>query len=264
LAVTTLSKPPSPEATVFNETQYVLPYSPGVERHFWNYARSRIIERHLRRSNSKIFNHDALVLDVGCGVGLAVDYLRRVGIDCQGVELGRPKVRPGLDDFAKIGTDARDLPPEIRERTGTILLLDVLEHIYDPVAFLGELRANFPRLERILITVPARMELWSNYDVYYGHFLRYDKRQFALLADRAALEIITLKYFFVGLYPLMWIFAHLVRQRSLATTPPGGMAAWIHSLVGTAFTVEERLPFFGALPGTSLLGILLVRQDPIR
>ena len=177
--------------TVFSAIQYDLPYLPGVEHHFWNYARARIIERHLRRSDRKTVNHQALVLDVGCGVGLTVDYLRHVGLDCRGVGLGHPKLRPGLDDFVKIGTDARDLPVDIREQTGTILLLDVLEHIQDPVAFIAELRANFPMLERVVITVPARMELWSNYDVYYGHFLRYDMRQLALRIHRAALEIIT-------------------------------------------------------------------------
>ena len=246
--------------TVFSAIQYDLPYLPGVEHHFWNYARARIIERHLRRSDSKTVNHQALVLDVGCGVGLTVDYLRHVGLDCRGVELGHPKLRPGLDDFVKIGTDARDLPVDIREQTGTILLLDVLEHIQDPVAFIAELRANFPMLERVVITVPARMELWSNYDVYYGHFLRYDMRQLALLIDRAALEIITLKYFFVGLYPVMWIFARLFRRRSLATQPPTGLTAWLHGLLGLIFIIEERLPFFGRLPGTSLLGVLSVRR----
>ena len=27
---------------------------------------------------------------------------------------------------------------------------------------------------RVLITVPARQEVWSNYDEYYGHYRRYD------------------------------------------------------------------------------------------
>lgn len=250
---------PPPDSTSFDATQYDLPYPPGVEHHFWHYARSRIVERHLRHSNSKIANRGALVLDVGCGVGLTVDYLRRVGIDCRGVELGHPEVRSGLDDFVKIGTEARDLPLDIRERTGTILLLDVLEHIQDPVSFVKELRANFPLLERMVITVPARMELWSNYDVYYGHSLRYNKRQLTLLIQRASLDIITLKYFFVGLYPLMWLSAHLIHQRSLATRPPTGVTAPLHRLLGMTFVAEERLPFVGSLPGTSLLGVLSIR-----
>jgi hypothetical protein len=122
------------------------------------------------------------------------------------------------------------------------------------------LRANFPMLERILLTVPARMELWSNYDVYYGHFLRYDKRDMALLIERAGLDIIRLKYFFVGLYPIMWVLARVIRRRSLATPPPSDGTSWIHALVGLAFTVEERLPFLGSLPGTSLLGVFSVRR----
>ena len=137
--------------TVFSAIQYDLPYLPGVEHHFWNYARARIIERHLRRSDSKTVNHQALVLDVGvrCGPHCRLSSSRRFGLSGCGTRAS--KLRPGLDDFVKIGTDARDLPVDIREQTGTILLLDVLEHIQDPVAFIAELRANFPMLERVVI-----------------------------------------------------------------------------------------------------------------
>jgi SAM-dependent methyltransferase len=252
------------ESTAFSERQYDLPYSVGVERHFWNYARLRIIERHLRRLNRRrTSDHDAIILDVGCGVGLTVAHLRGAGFDCFGVELGHPKIRPGLDNFVTVDTDANHLPFEIRERTDTILLLDVVEHIQDPVVFIEDLRANFPSLRHILITVPARMELWSNYDTYYGHFLRYDKPSLVSLFDPAALEIITLKYIFISLYPVMWLLLRLFRRRSLTTTPPSAATAWFHRLLGIVFEIEERLPLSGSFLGTSLLAVLTVRNERI-
>jgi Methyltransferase domain len=259
--MSTLFKPPLPESTSFDSDQYDLPYSPGVERHFWHYARSRIVERHLRSTTPQNDPGGTPVLDVGCGVGLTVNYLRRSGIDCHGVELGSPPIRPGLENFVTTGTDANDLPIEIRQRTRIILLLDVIEHIENPISFLTNLCANFPILERILITVPARMELWSNYDVYYRHFLRYDKKQMRIVAKRAGFDLVALRYFFVGLYPIALGLSHVFRHRSLATPPPTGRTAWLHRLAGLAFVIEERLPFISMLAGTSLLAVLSTRKS---
>ena len=126
---------PSSADTAFDANQFALPYSPGVENHFWNVARNRIVLRHLRRVMARQIVPRALVLDVGCGPGIMVGHLRDAGIDCRGVELGRPEVRPGLESVIAIGTDARMLSAETRERAGTILLLDVVEHIERPAEF---------------------------------------------------------------------------------------------------------------------------------
>ncbi len=99
-----MSSPPA--TTTFDDDQYNLPYSIGSEHHFWNIARNRIIERHLRRVIAAQQMSNGLVLDVGCGPGVVVDHLRRAGIDCEGVELGRPPVRSGLEPFVRVGTDA--------------------------------------------------------------------------------------------------------------------------------------------------------------
>lgn len=196
-----------------------------------------------------------LVLDVGCGPGIVVDHLRRSGIDCQGVELGHPEVCPGLDEFVAVDLQATQLPLETRRRVETILLLDVLEHIESPAAFIQELRQAFEHLEYIVITVPARMELWSNYDEFFGHFLRYDKSSVLDLARRSGFNVMTLKYIFFGLYPIMWLLSRLIGKRGLETAPPSNASAVIHSLLGRCFLVEERLPFFGNLTGTSLIGV---------
>jgi SAM-dependent methyltransferase len=251
-----LSRPRAGDTT-FDAIRYALPYAPGVERHFWNVARNRIVERHLRRALATQRRSDRLVLDVGCGPGIVVDHLRRAGIDCHGVELGKPAVRPGIERYVSVCIDAADLTQDIRERTGTILLLDVVEHIEHPKEFISGLLAAYTLLEHIIITVPARMELWSNYDRYYGHFLRYDKAKLRALATACALDVVELKYFFVSLYPVMRSMIRRSQARPLETTPPSSaLAIGLHALVGRAFAMEERVSFTGALPGTSLLAVL--------
>ncbi|WP_213741199.1 class I SAM-dependent methyltransferase [Bradyrhizobium sp. dw_411] len=253
-----MSSPPA--TTTFDDDQYNLPYSIGSEHHFWNIARNRIIERHLRRVIAAQQMSNGLVLDVGCGPGVVVDHLRRSGIDCEGVELGRPPVRPGLEPFVRVGTDATSLPQNIRERTSTILLLDVLEHIQNPDAFLASLMDAYPSVEHFIVTLPARMELWSNYDDYYGHFLRYDANAVRALAKACNLHVVSLKYFFNALYPVMASMVWRSQTRTLETRPPSGaILRGLHALVGASFSLEERIPFMGAVPGTSLLAVLSPR-----
>jgi SAM-dependent methyltransferase len=252
------SMPASGSDTAYDSLQYSLNYAPGVERHFWSYARNRIIERLLRRYFANSSGSAKLVLDVGCGPGIVVDYLRSAGIDCRGVELGHPQLRPGLENCVTVGTDATGLPSAVRDQVGAILLLDVLEHIEDPGAFLRNLLPAFPHLNRVVIAVPARTELWSNYDEFYGHFLRYSKPALLALAREAGLQPIELKYIFIGLYPVIWFLSRFVGKRSVESASPSGLNAFFHKLLGQAFSAEERLPFVGYLPGTSVIGVFSV------
>jgi SAM-dependent methyltransferase len=250
--------PTSGSDTAYDSQQYALNYAPGVEKHFWSRARNRIIERLLRRISPKDSGSARLVLDVGCGTGVVVDHLRRAGIDCRGVELGRPSLMPGLEDYVTTGSEAAQLPPADKERVGTILLLDVLEHIENPGAFLRTLLAAFPHLQRVVIALPARMELWSNYDEFYGHFLRYDKRSLLRLAGEAGLKPLELKYIFNALYPVIWFLSRFAGKRSLQQKPPSDLTAPLHALLGDCFSMEERLPFMGYVPGTSVIGAFSV------
>jgi hypothetical protein len=106
--------------------------------------------------------------------------------------------------------------------------------------------------------LPARMELWSNYDEFYGHFLRYSRRTLLLLADTAGLRPLELKHIFIGLYPVMWLLSRFVGKRSLEAKPPSGLTAFLHLLLGTAFSAEERLPLIGYLPGTFVIEVFSV------
>jgi SAM-dependent methyltransferase len=250
--------PASGPDTAYDALQYSLNYAPGVEKHFWIYARNRIIERVIRRISPKTADGAKLVLDVGCGPGIVVDHLRRAGIDCRGVELGLPQLRPGLEEYVTTGLDATQLPLAVREQVGAILLLDVLEHIEDPGAFLQTLLPVFPHLKHVVIAVPARMELWSNYDEFYGHFMRYSKRTLLALARKTNLQPVELKYMFIGLYPVIWFLSRLAGKRSVVSASPSGVTAILHSLIGNFFSAEERIPVIGYLPGTSVLGVFSV------
>jgi SAM-dependent methyltransferase len=246
--------------TAFNQGQYDLTYSLGAERHFWNFARNRIIERHLRKTLESGSNENQVVLDVGCGPGIMVDYLRQRNVNCHGVELGRPQVRPNLEAYIRTGIAAVELPAALRQRVSTVLLLDVIEHVEAPAAFIEELKSALPMLQHLIVTVPARKELWSNYDEHFGHFRRYDQPTLRAVARDANLNVLTCKYLFHSLYPAMWLASHRPKQRSLDMPVPSSGGSFIHSLIGTAFNMEEQIPFIDRVVGTSVLGVFSVSR----
>jgi hypothetical protein len=237
--------------THFTAHQIEEAYPPGIERYFWHQARNAIIARTLARAGM-----DAeCLLEIGCGTGIVVGYLRERGIDCIGCDLASAPVNDGLRAAIFSGTDFRDLPATTRQRIQGVLLCDVIEHLPD-ISFLADVRAAFPALRQLLVTVPARRELWSQWDDHYGHYRRYDRQSLAEDLQRGGAQPSSLGYFFHGLYGLLY----LTRRQ-----PPKKIAVprWplLHKMLGVAFRIEhELLP--RSLPGTSLIAVAGIIKAP--
>ena len=103
--------------------------------------------------------------------------------------------------------------------------------------------------------MPARNELWSNYDDFYGHFIRFDVRSMRDLAQQTSFDVRKLTYFFHALYAPMWLTARLRGARNLRPGPPQS-AAWrgLHAIIAAFFAMEEQI-VPGAVPGGSMLAI---------
>ena len=237
----------------FTENQKASAYPPGIEGHFWLQSRCRIVCDKIRTAGAA-----SPVLDLGCGPGITVDHLRRRGIECYGADLVtyRP-VAPDLGGALWYGKDAFDLSASCRGRFGTVLLLDVLEHILDPRAFVRRCIEAFPNVKHLLITLPARQELWSNYDEFYGHHRRYDLESAAELCREAGTEVIECGYFFHALYAAMALQRLLSVGRSVELNPIRHQH--LHGILSLYFYLEEKL-LPGAIPGSSLLITARVRH----
>ncbi len=96
--------------------------------------------------------------------------------------------------------DCLHLDAEFRRSVDALLLLDVLEHIEDDVGFLRAIGDGFPNSRALIVTVPARAELWSNYDTHYGHFRRYDRPTLATTLEAGGFTLRHQRYFFQELY----------------------------------------------------------------
>jgi len=146
--------------TKFSDQQLEETYPKGIGNHFWNHARNRIIASTLFAQG---VSPQSRILEIGCGRGVVVRYLRARGIDCHGVELSKSEVDDDLKGAVRMGWDCFELPVEFRDSVTGLMLLDVIEHLPDPVNFMSRLQTSFRNARFLLVTVPARKELWSNY-----------------------------------------------------------------------------------------------------
>jgi hypothetical protein len=240
--------------SAYSPEQYAASYPEGIERHWWTAARTRIVAAFVARCARP----DATLLEVGCGMGVSVRGLRRLGVRCSGVEVADVVPLPEVADCVTTGTNALDLPEAVRRRYDTVLLLDVIEHLSDPDGFLRDLAAGFPSLETVVVTVPARGEIWSNYDAFFGHFRRYDLRGLRELAARLGWQTRLSRYFFHLLYPPAWLMKQLGIPRAVKIAAPRGWRCRIHALVANAMVLESRwLP--GSWPGSSAIACFDLR-----
>lgn len=224
-------------ASEFSREQYSHAYPDGVENHWWNRSRCWLILKLLHR----FCGQSPLVVDVGCGRGLEVQALRAAGVITHGVELAAVQPVANVAAWVTTGTDASDLDPELRAQANVLLLLDVLEHLEEPEAFLRQLLDHYPNVARIVVTVPARAELWSNYDEFYGHQCRYSLEGLKSLGSGAGLGCKAVGYFFQLLYPPARLLALLGKDRAIDIVPPTANKRWLHGVIARFFHAGHLL-----------------------
>ena len=239
--------------SVYVEDQYKLSYPDEVENHWWHLTRNAIISHELR----KVLKENTRILEIGCGRGIVVKYLREREIACLGIEPANVTPLLEVKEFIRSEAKPDELPVAEREQYGVIVLFDVIEHIPDPIAFLEPLGKLFPNLKYVVITVPARAELWSNYDDFYGHHRRYSMKMIEELSKTLSWNIVYKSYFFHALYTAIWGTVVLRIKRSIKIDAPGKSIRLFHKIFSFIQILEYRL-LPKNIPGTSIIACFSV------
>lgn len=195
------------------------------QRHWWFVARRQILCDLVHRlvPPQQDAARQATVIDVGCGTGanaaaLAGEY-HSVGIDTcpEAIHLAAQRF-PAVDFRAGFAPDdLTDCMPEAK----LIMLNDVLEHVEDDRELLSKLIAAARPGTYFLITVPADMALWSQHDVSFGHYRRYDEQQFEHVWKDLPVERKMLSHFNARLYPIIRAIRTRNRRRGHTTGQAG-------------------------------------------
>lgn len=238
------------KSSAFNEEEFSQAYPPGIENHYWTVCRTAILADMLKGFGLR----EKKILEIGCGKGIVVHGLRRLHIDCLGVELADVDPLEVVRPFVTTNKNALDLPVSVRDSMQVIMLLDVIEHLEHPDVFIRNLKEGFPNATHFIVTVPARKELWSNYDEFYGHYRRYTLPMAHELARAADLKMVAQQYFFHLLYFMGYLTVKLFGKRNIKVKAPGGIMIWIHRFfAGLLFLEYKLLP--ENLPGTSIISV---------
>jgi hypothetical protein len=168
------------------------------------------------------------LLEVGSGPGIVLKALLAHGFDAWGSELGSPRPVDGIDDSLFTGVRADTLDAPFRSSVKGLLLFDVIEHIERDADFLRSLIAAFPRCLYVA-TVPARPEVWSNYDIYYR---RYAPAVLKTTLIESGFQPSRMRYFFRSLYLAALFINTIARPSPLLRRAMAAFLAVENALLG--------------------------------
>ncbi|GIX03455.1 MAG: type 11 methyltransferase [Planctomycetaceae bacterium] len=235
-----------------------------VELQHWFYRGKRAIVRHYIQRYRPL-GPDDLLIDAGTGTGLwpyeMSRYCRVVGLDDheESVALARPRLASVGGTLIQTSLENIVWPSN---SASVVTALDVLEHLdHDDLALRELARITAPG-GLLIITVPALMWLWSDWDVVLHHRRRYSKRQLKQLVSLPELELLHLAYINgVALLPIVmvrwwrkWFPPQPGRPRAEDRIPPG----WLNRLLYAMFVYPACWGWPFPL-GVSLLAVLRKR-----
>ncbi len=173
------------------------------EGHWWFRGRRTIaleLIRHVLPASQ-----GEIVVDIGCGTGgniaaLGQDY------SCIGMDSSLQALELAKDRFPKTqfihGSSLSDLG-QMRKEVSLFLMMDVLEHVRDDFLLLSEALGAAKPGAYFLLTVPADMALWSEHDVSFGHYRRYDMERLKRLWAGLPVSVPLVSYYNSRLYPII-------------------------------------------------------------
>jgi SAM-dependent methyltransferase len=180
-----------------------------VENAHWFYSGKRQIVAAWMLRGGKV-DFDSLLADIGAGTGA---FAQEMAKSCRVV---------AVDDYEEsLAVLRRRLPPEsVKSGSCTsvpiesntcdfVTALDVLEHVEDDRVGFSELVRICKPGGTIIVTVPAMMCLWSDWDVSLHHHRRYDASSLRDLAAGHVIDVINLNYMNFWVFPMVWIVRKL-------------------------------------------------------
>lgn len=238
------------------DPKYGEKYRELYARHWWWRAREEAVLEILR--NHQRANGWGRILDVGCGDGLLFDHLFKLG-EVEGVEPDAALIRSDGPHRARIHTipfDSRFAPGK---KYSLILMLDVLEHMPDPLAALGHAKSLLDPEGAILATVPAFSVLWTNHDAINRHVTRYRKKTFRPLFQQAGLKILEERYLFHWMFPAKLLTRLGEKVSGSRASIPSIPSSWINQTLISISRLERRVLGPLALPFGSSLMVFAVK-----
>jgi SAM-dependent methyltransferase len=224
------------------------------DRHWW-YAERRRILASLLHTEIRQWG-DLIALDIGAAGGGNTRVLRAAGAFAVPVEYGPEGAEAARDrGLPAVRGDAGGLP-FTTAAAGLIVAFDILEHIEDDAAVLGEFARVLRPGGRLWVAVPCDMSLWSDHDRAVGHVRRYDRTELVEKVVAAGFEVQDVWSWNVLLRPVVNL-----RRRRAQGSDLGEIGRFTNWALARIIAMERYLPFVRRRSGVSL--ILIARRGGI-
>lgn len=171
--------------------------------HWWFATRFEVVWRLAREAAAKAPRR---CVDLGCGTGTFLGWLAEekglppsclLGLEAADAGLAATE-RRGIP-VARFDLGNPDLAGMLREPPDVFSMLDVLEHLADPVSTLRAAYAASKPGTLMLVTVPALPSLWSKWDVRLGHYRRYTRSMLSRELTAGGWEPVKVQYLFAAM-----------------------------------------------------------------
>lgn len=137
------------------------------------------------------------IFDIGGGNGFVSLGLSKAGFDVALLEPGQVGAanakRRGVPTVICATTESAEFSAKSIAAAG---LFDVIEHVEDASSFLRSVRGLLRPGAFLYATVPAYQWLWSDEDVFAGHYRRYTLSSLRSLLEEAGFELVFGSYIF--------------------------------------------------------------------
>ena len=170
--------------------------------HWWNIGRRRVLEAALAR-NLKFSPTERKVLDVGCGAGGNILFLKKFG-RVTGFDISEEALSFSSDKgFSQLVLGRAEKMPFPNGSFGIVSALDCIEHIEDDEATLQEAYRVLKDDGTLLLTVPAHRWLWSRHDEALHHKRRYTTKDLRRKIQDAGFALQEITHFVVPAIPFL-------------------------------------------------------------
>jgi SAM-dependent methyltransferase len=189
----------TPDANMDEEILYTL--CDVVAKHPWWSARADLVLALLEQLR---ILPPAAVLEAGCGWGINLEALETAGYQVTGLDVSR-KMLDQLDrrDRQLVEADLSQPLPNHLPTHDCVLALDVIEHLDDDQFAVQQLGRLLNRTGRLIVSVPALPELFSEFDEVQGHRRRYTVASLRSCLEGSGFVVEDLRWWGERLVPLL-------------------------------------------------------------
>lgn len=221
--------------------------------HFWMQWRFYEIQKMLQKNQVD----PSPVFEVGCGNGVVLTQMERVGIKADGCDLNEYALLKAADGPSKkMIYNIYEEHPDLLHAYKSVFLLDVIEHIGNDSDFVKQALKHVQKDGYVLINVPAGQYLFSDYDTAAGHERRYSAKKLKSCIENAGVQVIDTRYWGWSMLPvallrkLMLKFVnkdHVIEYGFKPASPA------VDRILRFLFYIERKIRF--GKTGTSLLAL---------